>query len=486
MSFALSHFVKPNSIAKYLTTKNIQKVFNKFLPCQHLGRKARETAFKQRACNFEVTTFVYSLIAECGSFNNGDIHIEDVHRLYNQEARHSIESKPFYEKMDSPECVNFMQSVTKILHEKCMLTADHRGKQLIKALHDCGLEVEDVEATDGTYWVIDNSLAEKYPGKRNAIKAKPVDGLYDPEGNPIYEKENCAMIGLQNTYSLKTGCIKYSYVGSSTVSERDYVQVKEGKCILHLMDDGYIDTKQDGLLEKIDSNGSYYIVQGRGNHACKVISAKIDGRITNLMNGEKISEFKYFEKKSIVDAQVEFANGFRCRLIRFWNKKDKWVSYLLTNISANKIKAAKILNLFRLRWQCEINWKFLKSGNALRGVKTCKETIVMVMMLASVCAYMVKHLLTALLSHFLPDISEFKIQIRLTPGWFVDFMRSMMNSNEEKVKAMIKKLISSRSDFRLNRQHISKELRHATYYSVIKSLIEDGIEEPSVELLEIA
>ena len=82
-----------------------------------------------------------------------------------------------------------------------MLTADHRGKQLIKALHDCGLEVEDVEATDGTYWVIDNSLAEKYPGKRNAIKAKPVDGLYDPEGNPIYVKENCAMIGLQNTYS---------------------------------------------------------------------------------------------------------------------------------------------------------------------------------------------------------------------------------------------------------------------------------------------
>lgn len=54
MSFALSHFVKTNSIAKYLTTKNIQKVFNKFLPCQHLGRKARETAFKQRACNLKL------------------------------------------------------------------------------------------------------------------------------------------------------------------------------------------------------------------------------------------------------------------------------------------------------------------------------------------------------------------------------------------------------------------------------------------------
>jgi len=171
------------------------------------------------------------------------------------------------------------------------------------------------------------------------------------------------MLGLQNTYSLLHGCVKYSYVSSGTASERDAVVVKKGYPVLYLFDDGYLDLKKQ--QKQIDTAGSYYIVRGRCNHACEIISAKVNGKVDFSLNGQKISEIRDFKNKSVIDAMVKFKDGSTYRLIRFWNKKDKELCYLFTNIPETILDSVQITNLFKTRWQCEICWKFMKSVGVL-------------------------------------------------------------------------------------------------------------------------
>jgi len=104
------------------------------------------------------------------------------------------------------------------------------------------------------------------------------------------------------------------------------------------------------------------------------------------------------------------------------------------------------------------------------------------MLLASLCAYMIKHLLTALVGRYLENVSEFKLQIRLPAGWLIDFLRKLMNRKIDAIKTMIKTLIKASNDYKLNRQHLSKTLRCATYDSVINLLSPNQDVEPKLEL----
>lgn len=56
---------------------------------------------------------------------------------------------------------------------------------MLKIIRGYGLDVDDIESYDGSYWNVNDEIADVFSGTRTAAKAKTVADTYDENGKPI-------------------------------------------------------------------------------------------------------------------------------------------------------------------------------------------------------------------------------------------------------------------------------------------------------------
>ena len=79
-----------------------------------------------------------------------------------------------------------------------------------------------------------------------------------------------------------------------------------------------------------------------------------------------------------LDLIVTLTNGEKARMVAFNTKDSKTnddeIVLLVTNIEQNVLSPKMITNLYRVRWQCELLFKNLKSGCTLKFSNVSKNT----------------------------------------------------------------------------------------------------------------
>lgn len=253
-----------------------------------------------------------------------------------------------HNRLRSERCKNFMlEFVAKF--QACVVKYMRQPdfEKILALLQKNVLPVDDFFLHDGTYWKLHEDFSEQYPAARHAKKAELVEDTYEVDGTPVMKEPKFSQIGMQTTYSMRSGTIIRADITATTASETEYVPKGQGKGILHLMDAGYGDFK---LLHDIDSSCEFFITKLKANCAAVIESVKIDGKdFTNFFAGKKLSckEFRTFREKEVVDAMVRLSDGNCYRGVRFYSKKEHQVRNFITNIFSNRIKAKVICAISR-------------------------------------------------------------------------------------------------------------------------------------------
>ena len=266
------------------------------------------------------------------------------------------------------------------------------------------------------------------------------------------------------------------------IEDISFVEVpgKDDSKALMLMDSGYFSLN---LLKDIDTNGSFYITKGRKNCAAVISDCRTWGTYRKIApkaeeyNGMKVSDALIMirQNKQNIDFTATFKTGLSVRMVAFYSKEKNETVLLVTNINHEILAPKLVTNAYRVRWQCELCFKNLKSGSGLRFSKcTTNLNILRVLIMSSLCAYFLKNIAANFLSRMLKNISFWKIHVK--PSWFNDFVKAFFNCNLEKLHDILKTLKSRSTFVTKSRQSFKKELEHRTLNSVLQSIRESLME----------
>ena len=492
MPMSLSH----KSVKKYnkklpanVTKNKILDFFGNQGTSSKIGKKARKCGFVKRKGSFQPTKFAQAVITGVGSSDTPE-SLSKICELYNVNFEGKMQIKPFWNRMSSDECVDFFEYILEQserthndVSQKC---AYAEGEELIQLFQKKGLPIEDIYLYDGSYWKLKSELADVYQGTRSQTKIKVCEGIFDEAGDVCFDEVKDAGIGLQTKMSMKTGAIKTVVLTAETANEKSFVEVpgKDDSKALMLMDSGYFSLN---LLKDIDTNGSFYITKGRKNCAAVISDCRTWGTYRKIApkaeeyNGMKVSDALIMirQNKQNIDFTATFKTGLSVRMVAFYSKEKNETVLLVTNINHEIFAPKLVTNAYRVRWQCELCFKNLKSGSGLRFSKcTTNLNILRVLIMSSLCAYFLKNIAANFLSRMLKNISFWKIHVK--PSWFNDFVKAFFNCNLEKLHDILKTLKSRSTFVTKSRQSFKKELEHRTLNSVLQS-IRESLMEPIIK-----
>ncbi len=463
-------------------TRKFAKGACKAVTCQGVGIAARRTGFKKRASTFKFVPFYRAVLEATG--DGGEFSVAGILRRHAALSGDDIRYKPFHNHIRQDECVDFFTCMAARQVDRLLRCSSfHDGVQLLSMLRASGINVNDVQCQDGTYWTLKSELAALYPGSRTASKAKAVPGTCNEDGSPVMEKPGCAQIGIQFRASVVSRCIVDAPVTSARANEKDYMDVDKDNPVLLLMDNGCQDFRR---LLSIDLKGSYFVIKGRANTAGKILSCTVRGKYHPEFHGRKLTEIRDFLPTEMLDAEVMFKDEAVFRVVRFYNKARKCLVCLITNIGREHLNAHSISCLYRIRRKCEEIYKDLKSGCSLRSTTTAIPNIICVEIAASISAYLLKLLAANAAGRILrTQASLHKIE-QSTGGWYPGFLVALLNGDIDGVRDAIKKLTVNRENYTMSRQSSQAHLLNKTTKSVLDAIMEDLVQQGKLHILEAA
>ena len=441
---------------------------------------AKTTKFVKRNVGFSVRNFLLAVIEHVAHDNIESIDV--IRQSYCQKINDSIGAKSFWNRLSSDECVDFFRETLGAVEEIHNKTASmyyyKEGVELINLLNSCGLNIKDVLIWDGTYWKLNDALSEQYPGTRTNKKEKILTNVYDEYGKECSEDVKSAGIGLQTQMSLKTGSIKSLVLTPEVANEKNYVLIDKSVRALYLIDSGYY---SHTLIENIINNNSLFLTKGRKNCAAEILECKFwtSSRKTNVMEkdyvGLKVSDALVLalENKQNLDLITKLANGIKVRMVAFRAKDSKTKEFkmvlLVTNIDSVQLSPKNISNLYRVRWQCELLFKNLKSGENLTFSHISKNiNIITTFIIASLITYFLKNIPALFLSQLLKDVSFWKIHVKST--WFTEYLDAYINGKIETIRKILLFLYKNQCFAVKDRQSKSKILEFKTLRSVLDDM----------------
>ncbi len=475
--------VKKNQPKNYVTAKRVSSIFNNAGFSRQIGRKAREVKFVKREGRFKPVDFFTSLVTSLGSSNLKSL--AELNRDYVNNSGNAMRNKPFWNKLSEPECFEFMTEGKNIIEKAYNKgVSEHPywdGEELFQIIRSYGLQnIVDIPLYDGTYFKLRGELEDMYPGARTNQCDILLEDVFDENGNPCYEKAKNAGIGFQSCLSLRTGCLNSFIETAETANEKEFVIVDKDRPMLFLFDNGY---QSLILFAKIDKNGSYFITKARHNCAAVIKKCKIWGDRHKTLRSDVPTEKSYEgmkvsdaiklvkEFRHNLDLDVQFSNGDNYRIVAFYSEEKKDVVLMITNISREKMRARLITDVYRIRWQLELCFKNLKSGNNLKlAARTTNVTILRVLITASICAYLIKQMTANFLGQFFKNVSLYKINIGAK--WFAKFAESIIRGQFKIMQQTLRVLLNNQKIVTKSRQSKKKEEEHRTLESILNSLKE--------------
>ena len=458
-----------------ISTTSASRQLKTFVSKQWLGIHARSTGFVKRRGSLNVVQLVEAILTVAGTPQKRET-IQAIVSEYNMRAGKSerIFYKPLHNRLRSDGLKDFMAALVVRLQERVISGMRNRDfNALLSKLKESGLNVDDLLLHDGTYWKIHESFSEQYPACRYAKKAELVENTYEEDGSEVIKEPEFSQMGLQTTYSMKSGSITELSVTGATANEPGFVHpAEDGKSVLHLMDAGYCDSK---LLRELNEHGDYFITRLRANSAAVIEEVTINGDdFSDMFKGKKLScrEFRTFREHDSADITVRLSDGSRYRAVRFYSKKEHQARNFVTNIMNKRITAKMICAIYKIRWQIERLFLDLKSGSNLTGVLTRVENILYVMLFASLCAHFLKQLVAGVVTA-LENRKSSLYRISVYSGvWLRQYLSALFSGDLKTIKQIVNDLRNSKGCYEQVRTSKLKHDSMKTLLSVYKFLFQ--------------
>ena len=314
-----------------------------------------------------------------GSMATQQVHtIADLHRQFNELWELDTDYNAFYKQLDKSAAPEFfLASLSDIMSQ---LTMKVLGFEAGAAFSEFGRLI----LQDGTSFALHQALAERFPGRFNAV-------------SPAAVELHCTLDLLQDAPIVIA-------LSPDTDSEHDYRPEPESlRGDLLLADRGYLDLT---YLRDIDRHGGFFIMRSKAGLNPRVIDAyREDGqRIKSCQDRDFQAITSKFPKQQRAELEVEWlidGEPFRVRLIVSWNAQKKCFDYLLTNLPQGRYTISMICLGYKLRWQVELLFKEWKSHTNLHKFDTEKEHIAESLIWSSLAASAMKRFLAHAAEHLL-------------------------------------------------------------------------------------
>lgn len=296
--------------------------------------------------------------------------IADLPRQFHELWKLDTDYNAFYKQLLKPATpAFFLESLSDIMSQLTM-------KVLGVAAGAAFSEFDRLILQDGTAFALHQALAERFPGRFNAV-------------SPAAVELHCTMDLLQDAPLIIA-------LSPDTDSEHHYRPEPERlRGDLLLADRGYLDLT---YLRGSDRHGGFFIMKSKAGLNPRVLDAhREDGqRLKSCQDRDFQALTAKWPTQQRAELEVEWrieGEPFRARLIVSWNPKDKCFNDLLTNLPQDNYTISLVCLGYKLRWQVERLFKEWKSHTNLHKFDTEKEEISESLIWSSLAASAMKRFL---------------------------------------------------------------------------------------------
>ncbi len=296
--------------------------------------------------------------------------IADLHRQLNELWELDTDYNAFYKQLLKPATPEFfLESLSDIMSQLTMKVLGFEARAAFS-------EFDRLILQDGTSFALHQALAERFPGRFNAV-------------SPAAVELHCTMDLLQDAPLIMA-------LSPDTDSEHHYRPEPESlRGDLWVADRGYLDLT---YLRDMHRHGGFFIMKSKAGLNPQVIDAyREDGqRLKSCQDRDFQALTSKWPKQQRAELEVEWlieGERFRARLIVSWNPKDKCFGYLITNLPQDNYTIHLRCLGYKLRWQVELLFKEWKSHTNLHKFDTEKESIAESLIWASLAASAIKRFL---------------------------------------------------------------------------------------------
>ena len=174
----LLSILKDRNCKSQINERSLKKYFSAAVSPSLIARTARKVG-KQRRCRFNPVSFITSIIVQTCS--GAKFTITSICSSYAALSGQSMEVKPFHNKIKRPAVTELTSMLLKrnadLLSAK--FVKPKQGSLLLNILQEHGLAIEDIEAIDGSFWHVNDKLADIFPGALTAVKGEELRDTYD-------------------------------------------------------------------------------------------------------------------------------------------------------------------------------------------------------------------------------------------------------------------------------------------------------------------
>lgn len=338
---------------------SLAETLQAILPKEMINTDALRHGVISRQRKLEIVTLVHALVLSEGDENSGSF--ADAYRRYIGKAENTVVRGAFYDWMDEEMAVLMESLLAQAMEYACSLPV-HLPSKLLDT-------VEDWRIFDSETITLREALAEVYPGS----------------GSP-------AAVKVHKEISVGRGCMTYCHFGPAREHDAANFQVDERyRNMGLLLDLGYASLE---LIRSCDKHSTKFIIRLKDNWKPKVERVTRGDIQGELLPGTDLDLLIEDEVLVLggrcVDADVTIGRGKKkvsARLVMIPGP-DGYLAYL-TNLARVTHGPHQVGDLYRVRWEIEMDNKLDKSGSRLDQIKATTDTSVRILLCASLLHSMI-------------------------------------------------------------------------------------------------
>ena len=343
--------------------KQMKRAFNE----QALLQLGAETGQCRRQRKVTPYRLALSLIQSLGS---GRVEtIADLLREFNRMHGEDVQYKPFHNQLAKASFPEFMRMLCAELMRKLagQVLGFDRDSPFTRFNH--------IHLHDGSSFALKSSLQEAYPGR--------------------FTKVSPAAVELHVTMDLLSEMPNAITLTADSESEVHYAPEPSQVAEDLLLADRMFFIKS--YLADIQRHGGHYIVKTKGTLNPVVRRAwRRDGSEIKCWRERPLKVLKEaMAREKAVDLDVYWTSKdkLEARLVVTWDKENKRLRYLATNLPREGFTSEQVCDAYRLRWQIELMFKEWKSYANLHAFDTGNAYLAEGLIWASIGAAILKRFL---------------------------------------------------------------------------------------------
>lgn len=388
--------------------------WTKILGSGELAALGREADFCER--NRKLTSRRLFLALTLGTSGEHQRSIAGLARFASLIGSNNVTRQALHQRLDDPAAADFLRRSFVRLSHRSATCIDEPLPGKLATYEDCLL-------LDSSVVGIADLLGSKYPACRTNVRAA---------GLKIH-----ARMSLTEREAAEVRITGERFADCKAVTISRWVKDR-----LVMFDLGYLDYE---MLQQIVTHGGAF---------CCRLKTTSNGVITAVRNGcaakqvgRKLNDLTY--SGSVVDLDVRLGNQSEdapVRVAGVWNDDARNYHWYATSLDPKLFSPEEVAKAYALRWQIELLFKEWKSLLRLGQLPSAKETIVMCLIYAALCASVLARLVQwmAAKRHALP---WFELSTRATVAilghWACAFASAILRGRDDHLRPTLDRVLEA-------------------------------------------